>query len=297
MSDAFRRVAGGFRLALIGLVIFVLAIVGGSIANGAIGAVQQANRPLGAPPQINQQPQGAQLVVVGVAGVLAAIGGVLTLLGGLRCTAVPEDVPGAKGKITTSVALAAVTLVVGVAVNLDQAVFRLVPMMATGIVQLVASLLNVIAAILFLQFTARVAEFIGRPEHAKSARTILILYAVMIVLGVMLMGVLIGLLFSMGFDPANPNAVPPQVGQPGGPPPNPAMIGLSFAFCGVGCPFLVVMIVAVILYALLLARMAKACDEFADDPAGRPADDRDYDDRDDRDYDDRDRWDDDRRGR
>lgn len=295
MSDAFRRVAGGFRLNYIGLVIVALAVVGGSIANGAIGAAQQANQPPGAPPpKLGQPPKGPELAVIGVTGVLGAIGGIVMLLGGLRCTAVPEEVPGAKGKITASVALAVVALLVGVAVNLDQLVFHFVPMMASGAAQMVASLLNVIAAVLFLLFTARVAEFIGRPDRAKSAQTVLILYVVMIVLGILMIGITIALLFVSGFDPANPNAPPPQIGQPGGPPPNPALLGLSFAICGVGCPLIIIALVSLILYARLLVGMAKACDEFADDPTGRPADERDYDDRD---YDDRDRWDDDRRGR
>ena len=257
MSDAFRALAGGFRLVYVGLVLVVLSVLVNAIGGPAANAVAQAQ---GAPPpQIGVPPQGPALVVATVAGLIALAGGVLGLLGRIRCLAVPDAVPGAKGKIVTSVALEAVGLTLAVAVNVDQSAVHALPMWASASGGLVATAINVTAGILFLLFTAAVARFIGRQDLARSTRTLLWLYGILLVLMVLLAGVLAWIIAQMG-GLANLGDPPAQV-RPQDVPPGAAAGGL--VMCGLGCPAMVLGLVSVILYARLLIGMRQACLRYA----------------------------------
>lgn len=259
MSEAFRKLAGGFKLVYIGLIVIVLAVVVGAIGGGVIGGMQAAQRPPGQPappPAFGARPQGPVLLLTAAVGAVALIGGVLGLVGRVRCLAVPDEVPGARGMITGSVALEVIALLISLVNNADQVAVQALPPVVSASAGLIASVFNIAAAILFLLFTAAVARYIRREQLAQSARTVLILYVVAMVLALAAAGSTIAMVLA---------GLPGQGGA-GGQPPNAAMAGLGLVLCGVGCGLIVVGLIALVMYARLLTGMSEACLRYADDP-------------------------------
>ncbi|MFO0847239.1 MAG: hypothetical protein U0871_01585 [Gemmataceae bacterium] len=291
MSEAFRRMAGGFRLDLYGLIVIVIGTAVGMAALILVIMSQAMNQP-GAQPQPGQQLQGPALFIAAAIGAVGLLGNLIRLVGLTRLAAVPPEVPGAKGRISPAITLLATAMLLGLAMNVEQLVVKAVPPQFAQAIAMIPGLLVIVSSLLVLRYTAAVAEFIGKPDLAKLAGTVFVLYLVMAVLLVLFAGVSV---VAAVFAP-QPQGGPPV--NPGGPPPMPppALVLAGLGILGVGCLMAVIGIVGLVMAIMLLVRMAAACDEYADDPAGRPADDRDYDDRD-RWDDDRDRWDDDRRGR
>ncbi len=170
-SPSLTRVANGLGMIYAGIVVALLAGIGGGILFGVLVA--------------GQNLEAAQLVGFLIfAGTIIAW--ILNIVGNLFCLATPAET-GAQGMIYASVASMGINLIITVGVWL-----KIMPDGARN-VQL---LFGLISGVTFLIFLRRLALFIGRLDLANRARSILIWCAGLFLALVAALAIMIG---SAGF--------------------------------------------------------------------------------------------------
>jgi hypothetical protein len=271
MSDALLRVATGFKLALYGLLLVVVAVAilffGACLIGVAAGQAQQAG---GAAPQNVLAGMTGLTVVVGL---LALVGSVLGLVGRCMCLSTPEEAGAARSLVTASVALEVLAIFGFVGNSVDNAV-NVLPQEAKAAVALGSGLAAMVAAILFLLFTRSLARFVRRPDLAGRAMSVMWLWV-----GTTLFYVAGTAVVVIGFLAAMNNA------GAGGAAPNGPMAAAGCAGGILVLAALVFGVIAAVLYALLLGGMSAALQAYARRRTDGDYDD-DYDGRDEDGYDD-----------
>jgi hypothetical protein len=170
-SPSIQKVATGLGLVYAGVLVILLAIVGGGVVGAIIGAA--AGDPNAVPRAIAEH----RAVFIGIF-LVGLSGRVLNLVGSLFCLATPPE-SRAQGLISVSVAatIAAIAVQIGV-------FFRIV----SESVQPVHIILIVISGLTFVLFLRRTAQFIGRVDLAERAKSILIWFGVVLLLVVVIFG-------------------------------------------------------------------------------------------------------------
>jgi hypothetical protein len=163
------RVSRGFRLVYIGLVLFVVAFLGGIVAVAlAAGAFSRGKEP------------GALTNVIAVGMLLCILAASITgLIGRFLCLAIPAKAGSARGLIITSVALEVTAMALGSLNQIRHVGGLNFGPTVTEVLQLGWVLLSVVSAILFLLFTKAAALFIRENDLAEKASSILWLWAAM----------------------------------------------------------------------------------------------------------------------
>jgi hypothetical protein len=161
LSSSLRQTGLGLALILYGIVavgISLLVLVFGEFVARGVGA-------------------GIVMVPVGVGAVAGVVVGCLLMFAGpLVCLAVPAET-GAKGLIVGSVLLQ--LALTGCVVALQLLPVRVPPVVAPAL-----GLLGVVGAVLFILFMKKLAEYIGHGKLAALARSLLVIFAVVVLLGV-----------------------------------------------------------------------------------------------------------------
>jgi hypothetical protein len=167
MSPSLRRTGLGLTLVYYGIITALLSVLFAMFGGMAAGA--------GGP--------GAGVVVVGVAtaGFLAAA--VLMFVGPFFCLAVPEE-SGAKGLIVGCVVFQLANVALPI---IYQTAPDLLPQAAIGVL----NLLGFVGAVLFILFMKKLSEFIGRYDLAARAKSILVIWGVLIGILVVMIGALV----------------------------------------------------------------------------------------------------------
>jgi hypothetical protein len=170
-SPSLQRVATGLALVYASVLVILLAIVGGGLIGGVIGAM--ARNPNAVPHAIDQHR--ALFIAIFLVGMT---GRVLNLVGSLFCLATPPE-SRAQGLILISVAatIAAIAVQLGI-------VFRLV----SEDLNPVQLILIVIAGLTFVLFLQRTALFIGRSDLAGRAKSIFIWFGIVLIMIVAIFG-------------------------------------------------------------------------------------------------------------
>jgi hypothetical protein len=169
MFAQWMKVSRGFRLVYIGLVLFVVAFLGGILAVAlASGAFARGKEP------------GGLTNVIAIGMLLCILAASITgLIGRFLCMAIPAKAGSARGLIITSVALEVTAMTFG-ALNQVRHVGGLqFDPAVTEILQMGWVLLSVGSSILFLLFTKAAALFIRERDLADKASSVLWLWAAM----------------------------------------------------------------------------------------------------------------------
>jgi hypothetical protein len=188
------KVGRGLGNIYLGIVLAILAVIGGAILAAIAGAA-------GAAAGGQQGAAGGLFIVVLIAGVAVLVGYIMIIVGTLQCLATPEET-GARGMIVASVIMAVMAFVLGVGrafMGQKAAAGEFGP---NEILNAASNLLSLGSQITFLLFLKKLAEFIGAASLADRAKTLLILmgatFALGLVLGITLyvaapLGILIGI--------------------------------------------------------------------------------------------------------
>ncbi len=147
-SPSLMKVANGLGMIYAGIVVALLAGIGGGILVGVLTAGRNFDA--------------AEFVAIMIL-VASIVSWILNIVGSLFCLATPEE-SGAQGMIYASVAAMGINLLITIAMWL-----KLMPHGANNI----QYLLSLISGVTFLVFLRRLALFIGRQDLAARARSIL----------------------------------------------------------------------------------------------------------------------------
>jgi hypothetical protein len=169
MYSQLMKVSRGFRLVYIGLVLFVLALLGG------MGAVCLAAAAFAS----KKQPGGlANVLAIGM--LLCILGASITgLIGRLLCLAIPSKAGSAKVLIVLSVGMELTGMTMGILNQVRNAGGLHFSPTVTEILQMGWVLLSVGSAISFLLFTKAAARFMREEDLAEKAASVLWLWAAM----------------------------------------------------------------------------------------------------------------------
>jgi hypothetical protein len=188
------KVGRGLGNIYLGIVIAILAVIGGVLLAAVTGAA-------GAAAGGRQGAAGGFFIVVLIAGVAVLVGYIMIIVGTLQCLATPEET-GARGLIIASVIMAIMAFVLGVASAIMGGDAADGATSQGEIMNSVSNLLSLGSQITFLLFLKKLAEFIGASSLSARAKTLLILmgatFALGLILGVTLyaaapLGILIGI--------------------------------------------------------------------------------------------------------
>jgi hypothetical protein len=180
-SPSLMRVATGLGLVYASVLVIMLAIVGGGIAGGIIGAGA------GDPNKVGLAIAQHRTLFMGIF-VLGVIGRLLYLLGSVFCTATPAETR-AKEFISVSVA----TMIVAIAIQIA-IVIGVVP----ESLQPVQLILMVASWLTFTYFLRRMAEFVGRRDLVSRAKSTLAWTWVLVALIAGILGITL-----LGLGPVN----------------------------------------------------------------------------------------------
>lgn len=218
-SPSLMRVATGLGLVYASVLIIMLAIVGGGIAGGIIGAgAGDANK-------VDLAIAQHRSLFMGIL-VLGIIGRLIYLLGSAFCVATPAEAR-AKEFISVSVATMIIAIVIQIAI-----VMQIVP----DKLQPVQLILMVASWLTFMYFLRRIAEFVGRPDFVSRAGSTL---ALTWVLAVVIAGILgITLLARAPVNPGQGNGMLALIG----------LLGIAGLICG---------LIAVVKFASLVKDVRK----------------------------------------
>jgi hypothetical protein len=189
-DPSLQKVARGLGLIYASIVLIllcaILAAVLGPVFAGVGGRNAMRAAQAGQPIDPAQAFSGVGIFLI-LCGLGIITGYIMSLVGSLMCLATPEET-GAKGLITTSVAVMVIALVLNIATYaIDDA-------RAENAIDGLSKILSVVGGITFILFLKKLAEFIGAHHLATRAKSILIALAV----GVLLMILSIALIFSAG---------------------------------------------------------------------------------------------------
>ncbi len=171
MTESFRTVSSGYKLVYAGFLLQVLAVI---ILFGFLVAARGG------------MAGGALRALVGVLYayiVLTLLGQVVGLLGRFKCMAVPREVgSGPKQMIVFSVAMGLVALLLGVLELANLLGERFLPEEVSEVLTPAAAVMSLVAVALFLSFTKAAAVFVGRPDLAVDAGSVLTLGVLLVAL-------------------------------------------------------------------------------------------------------------------
>jgi hypothetical protein len=234
VSTAFKLI---FYSVVLGCLAVLAAIVAIVIGGGALAAGGGLRAGLGA----------AGLLMIG-ANVLSVVAAILGLLGLLLCLAVPSDTGNAKVLIMISIGALVGAVALPMAAAAGAAIAPAAGVMA---VYGLSMLLSIVSGIVFLLFCKALAEYLGRPDLADLAMTILWLMVIIFVLEV---GMVIAVFAGAAAGLAGAGAAGGVFGM---------VVG-----CAIYLLVFVLGIMALIKFAQLTRDMSEACGRFADRGSG-----------------------------
>lgn len=160
MSADLMRVSKGLKLIFRGLMLFLLAVVLGSVAMIGVGLLMETQGPMGGLPL---------LIVMAVFGTAAVAGNVVGLIGRVYCLATPDEARRAKSRITLSTLFEACWLFSGVVTIVDYSGTNLFPPEVRLVAAGFSNLMQLAAAVLFLLFAKSFALFVRSRSLADDA--------------------------------------------------------------------------------------------------------------------------------